>query len=186
MLTCLLLVSGLGRAAAPEPAEVLCDRTSFVRQTDRKEWATYRQLEPADRNKPTGIYGLSALTVPPAGWRVDAVTIFTSARTPEKWLKLDRARFIVIAKGKGDVPSADDDPRKGKEVPVTVRQFRDGVFAVRAAGLNRTLAPGDYWLGLTPIYDFAKHGQGFHIVVNAVRDARFEDATRSPDRHRHT
>jgi len=180
-----LVLTAVCLAVQPAP-DVLCDRTRFVHPADRPGWATYRQLESADAARPGGIYGLSAITVPEAGWHIEAVTIFTTARAPEKWAALDKARFNVFPKGKADTPTADDDPRAGKAVAVTVREVKDGIFAVRASGLDRRLDPGDYWIGLTPIYDAAKHGQGMHVVVGAVRDARYDDAVRSPDGDRGT
>jgi hypothetical protein len=180
MLTCCLLI-GLALPAQPESREVLIDRTTFIRETSRKGWATFRNLETVKGDQASGVYGLSAVSVPEAGWRIDSVAIFTTCSAPEKWVKVDHARLKVIARGKGELPTLDDDPRKGKDVHVEVRALRDGIFTIRATGLDLKLQPGDYWIGLTPISEFEKHGQGFHVLVNKVRDARYDDVARCPD-----
>jgi hypothetical protein len=173
------LICGLFCATGPTP-EVLCERTTFVRASPGGRSATFRQLETTRQEEQRGIYGLSAVTVPPAGWKVYAVTIFTSPSSPQKWVKLQRARLNVVPK-KGDLPGPDDDPRRGREVKVSVRESGKGVFAVVASDLNLRLEPGDYWLGLTPIYEFSTHGSAGHLLTTEVRNARFDDVVRSPD-----
>jgi hypothetical protein len=167
--------------AVDAATQILCDRTNFVRQT---AGLPMRLLETGIGDKRTGIYGLSAVTIPADGWQIDAITIFTTAADPAKWRTLDSARLNVITKRDDEVPRPDDDPTQGREVKVTVQELADGVFAVRTAGLALTLAPGDYWIGLTPIRDVQKHGQGVHRLVHSVRDARFDDVIRSPDGER--
>ena len=98
-----LLVIGLNLANPLKPSEVLNDRTVFARMTPKKEWATLRLFESGAGDKLGGIYGLSAITVPAAGWHVDAVTIFTTARNPEKWEARPRPRLNVLPKHKDDV-----------------------------------------------------------------------------------
>jgi hypothetical protein len=170
---------GLVLSAAPAP-EVLCERTTFVCTQLGNRLATFNQLETTRDGGPSGMYGLSAVTVPPAGWDVHAVSIFTNASAPDKWVRLKRARLNVIPKT-GDVPAADDDPRHGREVAVAVRDHGNGVFAVTATDLKLHLEPGDYWIGLTPIYDFATHGRAGHLLTDGVRNARFDDVARAPD-----
>lgn len=82
---------------------------------------------------------------------------------------------------KGDLPGPDEDPRRGREVKVSVCESGKGVFAVVASDLDLRLEPGDYWLGLTPIYDFSAHGSAGHLLATEVRNARFDDVVRSPD-----
>ena len=92
-----------------------------------------REVTPDDGKKaqPESKYSLSSVTVPAGGWTVDAVAIYTSPSQPVEWLKVTRARFNVIVK-KGDLPGEADDPRKGREVEVTVREAQKGVYEVRA------------------------------------------------------
>jgi hypothetical protein len=179
MNVCLLTACGLIFATPPND-EVLCERTTLVQKLPAREWATFRLLETTRSGEQRGIYGLSSVTVPPTGWEIQAVTILTTASSPGKWVKLRRARLNVLPK-KGDIPSPDDDPRHGREVKVSVREFSKGVFAVVAPDLNLRLKPGDYWVGLTPICDFSTHGGAGHLLASAVRNARFDDVVRSPD-----
>ncbi|MBM4128274.1 MAG: hypothetical protein FJ247_13220 [Nitrospira sp.] len=179
MKAILLSVYGLAITAVPA-SEELCERTTFVRASPGGALATFRQLETTKQEEQRGIYGLSAVTVPPAGWKVHAVTIFTSPSSPEKWVKVQRARLNVVPK-KGDLPGPDDDPRHGREVKVSVRESGKGVFAVVASDLDLRLEPGNYWLGLTPIYEFSTHGSAGHLLATEVRNTRFDDVVRSPD-----
>jgi hypothetical protein len=122
-------------------------------------------------------YGLSSVTVPAGGWKVDAVAIYTNPSQPADWRKVGRARLNVIAK-KADLPGGADDPRKGREVEVTVREAQKGVYEVRAADLKLTLEPGEYWIGLTPISSQA-NGFAGHLIAGGVRNARFDDVYRA-------
>src|SRR5438105_5020059 len=112
MNSLLLLTSGLIFATVPT-SEVLCERTMFVQKLPGKELATFRQLETTKNQH--GLYGLSSVTVPQLGWEVHAVTVFMTARAPEKWIKLGNARLNVVAK-KRDLPTPEEDPRRGRQV----------------------------------------------------------------------
>ncbi len=166
----LLAATGKVMAQSPEPQreidrklmaqsqpEVLCERTEFSYSLFMGFLAiTFnRELTPDEGKKAQpDKYGLSSVTVPAGGWKVDAVAIYTSPSQPADWRKVGRARFNVIAK-KGDLPGEADEPRKGREVEVTVREAQEGVYEVRAANLKLTLEPGEYWIGLTPIHSQA-------------------------------
>ncbi len=193
-----LLLWAIGKlmAQSPEPQravdrklmaqsqpEVLCDRTEFGHSlivggpaiTFNSEFIPDEgtQAQP-DR------YSLSSVTVPAGGWKVDAVAIYTYPGQPAEpvdWRKVGRARLNVIAK-KGDLPGEADEPRKGREVEVTVRETQEGMYEVRAADLKLTLEPGEYWIGLTPIHSQA-YGFACHLIAVGVRDARFDDVYRA-------
>src|SRR5688572_28541601 len=83
-MSALGLALGLALAVAPTP-EVLCERTTVVPAVPGGKSATFRQIETDRSGGPGGVYGLSAVTVPPAGWEVHAVTILTTASAPGKW-----------------------------------------------------------------------------------------------------
>ncbi len=153
-------------AAEQSQPEVLCERTEFSYSLFMGFLAiTFnRELTPDEGKKAQpDKYGLSSVTVPAGGWKVDAVAIYTSPSRPADWRKVGRARFNVIAK-KGDLPGEADEPRKGREVEVTVRETQDGVYEVRAANLKLTLEPGEYWIGLTPISSQA-NGFAGHLIA---------------------
>jgi hypothetical protein len=188
-----LLLAAIGRlmAQSPEPQksvdrrttaqsqpEILCERTEFGDNflfPGSPVIAFNREVTPDDGKKaqPESKYGLSSVTVPAGGWKVDAIAIYTSPSQPADWRKVSRARLNVIAK-KGNLPDAAADPRKGREVEVTVREAQKGVYEVRAAELKLTLEPGEYWIGLTPIHSQA-NGFAGHLIAFGVRDARFDD-----------
>ena len=54
------------------------------------------------------------------------------------------------------------------------------VYEVRAAGLQLTLEPGEYWIGITPI-DSVSTGAP-HLLVQSVHDARFDDVQQDENR----
>lgn len=190
-----LLLAAIGRlmAQSPEPQEedrkllaqsqpeILCERTEFGDSVFSGGLAITinRELAPDDGKKaqPESKYGLSSVTVPAGGWKVDAIAIYTSPGQPADWCKVGRARLNVIAK-KGDLPGEADDPQKGREVEVTVREAQKGVYEVRAAELKLTLESGEYWIGLTPIHSQA-NGFAQHLIAFGVRDARFDDVHRA-------
>jgi serine protease AprX len=171
-----------GKLVAELPLEVLCERIEFGESPffpGSLAITLNREVTPdegkdakAERN-----YSLSSVTVPAGGWKVDAIAIYTSPSQPADWRKVGRARLNVIAK-KEDLPGMADDPRKGREVEVTVREVQEGVYEMRAADLKLTLEPGEYWIGLTPIHSPA-NGFAEHLIAFGVRDARFDDVHRA-------
>jgi hypothetical protein len=130
--------------ALPQP-EVLCERTQFGWSVvgDNLDITFNREQPPDEGKKATRDYfSLSAVTVPPGGWKIHAVAIYTGYPSqPEGWLKVRRARLNVVAK-KADLPAPGEDPRRGREVEVTVRAIKKDVYEVRASDLSLTLKPG--------------------------------------------
>jgi serine protease AprX len=176
------LVSQKDKAALAH-REVLCDRTQFfISGTAGNGLNAPLNIERTAGTKNVSYYGLSSVTVPSGGWKIDTIAIYTVySREPKAWLKVNRARLNVFPK-EGDVPTAKENPRDGREVEVTVREvekIRDGagpvsVYEVRAANLNLTLGAGECWIGLTPISTEATVGAS-HLGAGRVRDARFPD-----------
>jgi hypothetical protein len=171
---------GVVVAAALARPEVLCERVAFVRPAPGRPYATFPHQEPKEAAGRGAVYGLSSVTVTDLGWTVSAVAVYVAPAAPEKWSRLAEARLNVVRK-KGPVPEPGDDPTKGELARVRVREHSPGAYEVRADGLKLELAPGEYWIGLTPVSDRTAHGQAGHVVVGDVRDARFDDAVRSPD-----
>jgi hypothetical protein len=170
-----------GKLMAQSQPEVLCERTEFGDSLLFGGLAITinREVTPdkGEKAQPESKYSLSSVTVPAGGWKVDAIAIYTSPSQPAGWRKVGRARLNVIAK-KGDLPGEADEPRKGREVEVTVREAQEGVYEVRAADLKLNLEPGEYWIGLTPIHSKA-NGFAEHLIAFGVRDARFDDVHRA-------
>ena len=170
-----------GTLMAQSQPEVLCERTEFGESAivGGPAFTINREVTPDNGKKalPESKYGLSSVTVPAGGWKVDAVAIYTNPSQPTDWRKVGRARFNVIAK-KEDLPGEAKDPLKGREVEVTVREFKEGIYEVRAADLKVILEPGEYWIGLTPICS-QTNGFAGHLTAFGVRDARCNDVRRA-------
>jgi hypothetical protein len=122
-------------------------------------------------------YTLTEVDVPDSGWLVDAITVYFASPAAEKmnsqgrsvphsegWLKVNRGRLNIFSKT-GSVPLAKDDPSKGEVVTVTQKTLKDGVYAMTVSGLNRKLTPGKYWVGLTPMFNWKRNGQGLHELT---------------------
>lgn len=162
---------------APSLPEVLCSRNDFRTNLlfGNLAFTFNSELAPVEGKKAaSGTYGLSSVTVPQGGWKVDSIAIYTDPGEPAEWLKVGRGRLNVFAK-KGDLPGKADDPRKGREVEVTVRESQEGVYELRAADLELNIQSGEYWIGLTPICT-ESNGFAGHLIVSGVLDARFDDA----------
>jgi serine protease AprX len=171
------------KAAVPQP-EVLCERTEFEKNSFIFTRWIFNNCEVTSKGekKSSGQYGLSSITVSPCGWKIHAIAIHTTNPSrPEGWLKLGRARLNVFPK-KGALPAAQDDPRLGQEVEVAVREVGKGVYEVRVSDLQLTLEPGEYWIGLTPIWSAENGDPAYHSVARGnVRDARSEDVFWEPN-----
>src|SRR5262245_21642309 len=111
------------------PPQVLCERSNFGDGIFGGPAFTFNsELAPENEQKaqPESKYSLSSVTVPAGGWKVDAIAIYTNPGQPAEWRKVGRGRLNVIAK-KRNLPEAAADPRKGREVAVTVREAQNGV-----------------------------------------------------------
>ena len=105
----------------------------------------------------SAIYALSDVTVPASGWTINSVsTYFTNISFPAT---VGSAILNIFPKT-GDLPLATNDPRAAPTgqgtllVPVDTRGIggatQQPLMTITAANLNIVLAPGDYWIGLTP------------------------------------
>lgn len=108
------------------------------------------------------VFGVSDVTVPAGGWTIQSITTFYSSFN---FTAGTQAVLNVFPKT-GNVPVATNDPRamptgNGTQVPVTANDVvvdNQGVREYTASGLNIVLAPGDYWIGLTPIQSAGPFG----------------------------
>ena len=192
-LAALFLLAATGEVLAQNPErrrqtdkrpmtqpEVLCERIEFGHSflgSSVPGLDTNRELiaNSGEQMQPNR-YCLSSVTVPARGWKVECVSIFiypVQSSEPADWSKVSLARLNVFAK-KCSLPDEEDDPGLGREVEISVREMQDDVYEVRAANLGLTLAPGEYWIGLTPICPQAAYAGQHRTTVN-VRNARFDD-----------
>jgi MYXO-CTERM domain-containing protein len=105
-------------------------------------------------------YGMSDVTVPASGWTIQSISVYMGTLA----FNAPTTATLNIFPKTGSLPTAANNPRptasggSGLTVPVSVLGFEingnSGQFAneVTASGLNIVLAPGDYWIGLTPRY----------------------------------
>jgi len=111
-------------------------------------------------------YMVMDVVVPAGGWNIEEVTTYFTNQT-FAWYGVTDARLNIFDKT-GALPAAGDDPTTGTSVGVSVTDSAFGGLEVVAAGLDIDLAAGEYWIGLTPIADFAAFGQEFHQAVTPV------------------
>lgn len=118
-------------------------------------------------------YGMSDVTVPAGGWTINSVATYFSALSWFDPSSVPTAVLNIFPKT-GALPAAGDDPRgtaSGVIVPVTLTQIVvdfQGVNVVEAAGLNISLAAGDYWVGLTPIGPAGPFGPDYQWTTNTL------------------
>lgn len=165
------LILGLGTRGN----SILLERPPSIQSNLPFRAFAHGEASSGDHRKP--VYWLSAITVPIGGWRLDAATVF-AIPNEAKWDRLMRARLNVIRK-EGSSPPATFDPRKGKMVAALARVVGRAV-EVRAKSLDVRLQPGEYWIGLTPIYEGAGSLTPRGLACPQVYMERFADVGRAP------
>jgi hypothetical protein len=113
-------------------------------------------------------YGLADITVGASGWTIDSMSVFMSFWAIDVNGPATTAVLNIFAQTPGQPPSSAFNPRRtanggvGQIVNVTTTNFTlsgQSIDQVTASGLNLYLAPGNYWIGLTPIYSGGSFGQ---------------------------
>ncbi len=87
----------------------------------------------------------------------DITTYYTAGRWP---LGAGTATMNIFVNDGSGLPAPVDIPDNGASVATNAVPFGAGQ-AITASGLNIDLAPGDYWVGLTPEVEFGLYGQQF-------------------------
>lgn len=101
------------------------------------------------------------------GWTVSSVTTYFSHGWGD-WPDVGHARLNIFKKT-GALPNADDDPGSGLRVPVTISVISFGYsLSVNASGLDIDLAPGEYWIGLTPDIEYGLYLQEYHLPAQIL------------------
>ena len=108
-------------------------------------------------------YQVCDIVVEDEGWILDSVTSYFTigADGCDCWPGEGDAMLNVFPKV-GTLPLPEDDPTAGTVVPVAFTNVTRSTKAMMASGLGIRLAPGEYWVGLTPIFD-EMFGQEFHL-----------------------
>jgi len=117
------------------------------------------------------VHSVDDVTVPASGWVITKITQYYSAFEPN-WTGLTQG-FINIQPKSGGLPTS---------APVTVQSpmscvtdaaqsaaLGQQVFAISAT-VNISLAPGDYWIGLTPTKGATLNGVNLMWPSNQVGD----------------
>lgn len=102
-------------------------------------------------------FAVEDVTVGAGGWNITSVSTYFSALSWNPG-SVTTAVLNVFSKT-GNSPIAANNPRanptgQGSLVSVTMNGFDvagNGVWEIRADGLNINLAAGEYWIGLTPV-----------------------------------
>lgn len=153
-LTLALLAAPL--CASPAAADVLWDQSS-IDEFGPGYFNSLSGLPPFG----TTMYAVGDVTVGPGGWIVDSISQMYSALDPEWGLAIETGRLIVIPKTAA-LPLETDNPATGAMVAMTGVQVENH-FVVTASGLNLVLAPGDYWIGITPVAPSGPWGPELHL-----------------------
>jgi hypothetical protein len=116
-------------------------------------------------------YGMADITVPAGGWTIDSISVYMGFWAIFVNGPANGAVLNIIPRTPGQPPSNSYNPRRpangGSGVLIPAAQVITTNFTlsgqsidqVTATGLNIVLAPGDYWIGLTPTYSGGSFGQ---------------------------
>ena len=93
------------------------------------------------------IHSVDDVTVAGSGWNVEKITQYYSTWNPN-WTSITTG-YLHVAPKTGPLPTFN--PSTDIQVPMSASYLSGDVLKVTAAGLNIPLAPGDYWIGITPV-----------------------------------
>jgi hypothetical protein len=124
-------------------------------------------------------FGLSDVTVPASGWTINTVSTYFSNLNFNPTVT---TAVLNIFPKSGTLPVVGNDPRPSPTgqgtvvVPVDVRDIggttQQPVMIISATNLNIVLAPGDYWIGLTPALSGGFFGSDQHWPTEGVIGAQ--------------
>jgi hypothetical protein len=107
-------------------------------------------------------YLVNDVVVGGAGWHIDSVTgFFTTNPDFGNWPAVGDVRLNIFNKT-APLPLGTDDPAAGSLVSAAFTDMGGNQANVTASGLGIFLAPGEYWIGLTPRLPIDPYGQQFH------------------------
>jgi hypothetical protein len=107
-------------------------------------------------------YTVGDITVGGSGWHVDKITTYYTRIDPNWGIGITQGYLNLFPKT-GSLPvDGADDPTAGTPVALTSTSFDDR-FEISAAGLNLELAPGEYWIGITPVAPSGFFGPEIHM-----------------------
>lgn len=122
-------------------------------------------------------YQVHDIVVPAPGWNIQKITTwYVDGATPGNWTTVTQGRLNVFPKT-GALPLAGDDPTAGTAYPITIINPAGGTAEI-SMNVNLNLAPGQYWIGFTPMTTFATHGQKFLGQTTSIQGN--QSALRNP------
>lgn len=111
------------------------------------------------------IYAVADIVVADAGWSVESITQFYSSWNQDWLFAITEGSLHVFPKT-GALPV--DDPAASVTVPMTAALNNPDVIEVTASGLNLDLAPGEYWIGITPAAPAGLFGANLQFATLAM------------------
>jgi len=108
------------------------------------------------------VYTVGDVTVGGTGWHVEKITTYYSRIDPNWGIGITQG-FLHVFPKTGALPvDGTDDPAASTPVTLTTALFDDR-FEIYASGLSLDLAPGEYWIGITPIAPAGFFGPEIHM-----------------------
>jgi len=129
-------------------------------------------------------YLVNDVTVSASGWTVQSITVRFSGISATWGGGITTGRLVVFPKT-GSLPLNTNDPGVQSMVPMSgtfVSGGGNNFWDVTASGLNLTLVPGDYWIGITPVAPAGFFGPEtqFRSATHIGDDSAGWDAFASP------
>ena len=162
-LLCAGAVFGAGASAAS--AAVLWDQSAF-------DLGAPGFFDSVSGAPPFGltVHAVNDVVVGPGGWTVDTIETYFGSIDATWGTAISSGHLHVFPKT-GALPDAIHDPTASATVPMSATHMGDH-WVVSATGLGVALAPGEYWIGITPIAPGGAFGPEPHLAAaGAIGDA---------------
>ncbi len=91
-------------------------------------------------------YSVNDITVDGVGWNIESISTYYNALGSFESVSLG---YLYLTPKTGDLPT--EDANNDVSVELTVTEVAPSTYKVTASGLNIELAPGEYWIGITPV-----------------------------------
>lgn len=176
-----LLASGGGASA-----DVLWDQSQLADYTAELPSIMDQEVPPSDPLADYSSYAVTDVDTAGESWIVQDITTYFSSYDGESsfWQgAVEQARLNILPKT-GSLPDNTYDPCDGELVDVTLTTFAQNniwYLAVTASGLDISLSPGEYWIGLTPLAPFTDLNYQQEVPVHTHELIGDESAWRRPD-----
>ncbi len=171
-LTTLALLGACALATTTASADVLWNQQGYATGSGGT-WNHY-DATPATPafNFTNQWFAVGDILVGGGGWDVDSITTYyRGAPRNDNFSNLVNQAYLHVFPKTGTLPTAGDIPTSSTIVPVTsVLGVDAGVLrhAMTASGLNLNLPAGEYWVGLTPLYEGTANTA--HLASSIVGD----------------